>query len=325
MERHFLQSKAWQKFQTALGRQTFEAHGPGWHYLAILETGRFSRLYCPYGPTADSLESLIEALAALNQQAESLGVHCLRVEPQAPVTAAELRQLGAHRADHDVQPARTWRVDLRQSQTELLADFTSNNRRYWLNYKDAAGLGFRVSHDPADLALFLRPLHEVASRTGMRPHSDHYFKRQASSLLPGRHASLILADVKGEPAAAILAYDSPTTRLYAHAAAHSAHTGNRVQANTGAVIFAMLDAKAAGKQWFDFYGVAPQGAPASHPWTGFTKYKQSFGGEAVDYLGSWDIPVRHNWYRLYKTAGRALHARHSVVRQLKRLRRKLKR
>lgn len=68
MNQHFLQSTAWQAFQESLGRTTFRDSGPGWEYLAILErsTGN-SRLYCPYGPTADDEHSLAAALDSLAQ------------------------------------------------------------------------------------------------------------------------------------------------------------------------------------------------------------------------------------------------------------------
>ena len=41
---------------------------------------------------------------------------------------------------------------------------------------------------------------------------------------------------------------------------------------------ALFDAKEQGIKYFDFWGIAPEGAPDSHPWKGFTRFKQSFGG-----------------------------------------------
>ncbi|MBI2624025.1 peptidoglycan bridge formation glycyltransferase FemA/FemB family protein [Candidatus Parcubacteria bacterium] len=37
-------------------------------------------------------------------------------------------------------------------------------------------------------------------------------------------------------------------------------------------------------------------------WAGFTQFKQGFGGRVVEYVGTWDLPLRSTWYRLYQLA-----------------------
>ena len=68
----------------------------------------------------------------------------------------------------------------------------------------------------------------------------------------------------------------------------------------------VLDAEAEGRSWVDFHGMAPEGSGPDHPWAGFTKFKQSFGGEARHYLGTWEKPVRRAHYAVYSAARRLI-------------------
>ncbi|HEX6462446.1 MAG TPA: peptidoglycan bridge formation glycyltransferase FemA/FemB family protein [Candidatus Saccharimonadales bacterium] len=309
LQPHFLQSEAWEIFQTNLGRQTFRARGEGWQWLAVLERGHLgSRLHCPYGPTAENTKALQEAVNALRQKALETKVDFIRIEPRAPVTAADLSRLGAFRAARTVQPAHTLQIDLTQSEEALLGAVTSGNRRDYKN-PEKHELTFHKSYDPADVELFLHCIHEVAARTGMKPHSDKYFRAQVQTLLPLKAAAILIAHVKGEPAATIIAHDSPTTRYYAHAAAY--YRFRSAQPASALICFAMIDAKRQGQQIFDFSGIAPPNEP-HHPWAGFTKFKQSFGGHVVDYLGTWEIPLHKGRYRIIRMA----HALNSTKRKL---------
>ena len=59
-------------------------------------------------------------------------------------------------------------------------------------------------------------------------------------------------------------------------------------------------AKQNGKKYFDFWGIAPEGAPANHPWVGFTNFKKTFAGQEIDYAGTYDIILNPTKYRLYQ-------------------------
>jgi lipid II:glycine glycyltransferase (peptidoglycan interpeptide bridge formation enzyme) len=62
----------------------------------------------------------------------------------------------------------------------------------------------------------------------------------------------------------------------------------------------IFDAKARGKQHFDYYGVAPPHAPKTHKWAGFSQFKRSFGGREVEYAGTWEIPIKLARYQAYR-------------------------
>jgi lipid II:glycine glycyltransferase (peptidoglycan interpeptide bridge formation enzyme) len=282
---HFLQTRPWAEFQAALGREVFAAHGEGWSWLAILERGgHTTRLYCPYGPTVAEARHLKDAVAALTRHADQR-VDFVRIEPCGPVTARDCEELGLQRSHRNVQPEHTWVADLTRSEHDLLAAMSPTNRNL---YRTAAqkGLSRRESSDPGDIDVFLEMIHEVAERRMFTPHPDHYYRVMAQTLLPLGAAKIYLAEHQGDPVNASIVFDSPTTRYYVHAGSYARarklHSGNPFLATI------ILDGKAAGKQSFDFFGVAPPGQP-DHPWAGLTSFKQSFGGHRLDRVGTWEL------------------------------------
>ena len=66
----------------------------------------------------------------------------------------------------------------------------------------------------------------------------------------------------------------------------------KLNANGILTIRAIMDAQKKGLINFDFWGIAPEGAPETHPWAGFTAFKKMFSGEARYYSGTYDIPMK---------------------------------
>ena len=298
---HFLQSSHWAAFNNALGKKVFHSSGEGWHCLAILEKSRAgTRLYCPYGPLAQDETALVASFDALRQLARAHRALFVRIEPVLTQQKVALADFKLKRALKDIQPAQTWVLNLNDTTEELLAGFTPTNRNL---YRTAAhkGLSFRASTDPKEMAVLIAMMRDVAKNTGIRQHSDRYYQTMADVLLPRGAAKLYLAEHKGSPVGAAFVFDAPSTRYYTHAGnlrdARKLHSGSPLLATM------IFDAKKQGQSHFDFVGVAPPGAE-NHPWEGFTKFKQSFGGEYKFYNGTWELPT-HPFYRLYRGAYKA--------------------
>lgn len=299
---HFLQSSYWAAFQSALGKKIFYDSGPNWQCLAILEQSRFAnRLYCPYGPLATSKKGLSAALAALQNLASQQQAVFVRLEPLAPLKEADLAAAGLKPALKDIQQRLTWVQDLTKPTDQILAELSATNRNLYNTYKNK-GITIKASRVPANMDIFIKMMHEVAQVTGIRPHSDHYYQTMADVLVPKNAAKIYLAIHNGQPIASAFVLDSPTTRYYLHAASYSAN--RKLHPGSPLVAQMMFDAKQNGQRQFDFCGVAPPGQP-NHRWAGFTKFKQSFGGEYKAYLGTWELPANSLMYGVYRTAYKA--------------------
>ena len=294
----FLQSPAWQHFQQKLGRTTYTDSGNDWSYLAVKESGTLNtRIYTPYGPQCSSPEGFDAAIASLKKLGKHKGATFIRVEPTTDISADQLRQRGFRPVTYQqLQPAHTQMIDLSQPEADILAQMSQNSRNITRNYHKK-GVAIRTSHDPEDITLLTSLLARVASRNRITAHSDRYFNTQAEALLPSKAATLYIAELEGTPIAAALVYDSADTRTYAHAAADDRH--RKLSAGTALVGQMIIDAKRVGLAHVDLYGIADSDDPM-HPWTGFTKFKKSFGGYPVTYPGAWDLPLRKFWYFVYR-------------------------
>ena len=278
MTASILQSEPWARFQRSLGKEVFERSGDGWAFLAIMEKtplGRF--LYVPYGPAAADHAALVRALAALRSLAPSSTPTTCGSNRWAPTSGNGRRRRCSHgpgKAPVDVQPKLTWMLDLNQPEEELLAGMRSTSRNLYRNIHKK-GVTFDVSSDPEDIGILLGFLHDVSERADFKAQSDDYLRQAARNLVPAGAAKIFTARLDGKPIAAALSYDTESTRVYAHAAADDTH--RKLNAGIPLVVTMMLDARAAGMDRLDMWGVGPEDQP-DHQWAGFSRFKRSFGG-----------------------------------------------
>lgn len=293
---HFLQSSAWQSFHQALGHTVLTDSGDDWSYLAIVEQAHgIKRLYCPYGPTAISESGLTAALAALKSVARDQGAAYIRLQPLGLIISDDIRHQHNLSVITYSQPSETWTIDLTNSQDELLAAMKQNTRNVVRNYHKK-GLTYRTSQDPSEISHLLRLLHGVATHNQISIHSDDYLTTQATSLLSTGSAQLHFIEYQSAVIAAALTYQDDTTVYYAHAAAD--HEYRKTGASTALVGEILLGAKANGKTTFDLFGVTTSDDP-NHRWAGFTRFKQSFGGQLQTLSQTYELPVRSLLYRFY--------------------------
>jgi lipid II:glycine glycyltransferase (peptidoglycan interpeptide bridge formation enzyme) len=143
-------------------------------------------------------------------------------------------------------------------------------------------------------------------QNGIHTHSDSYFQAQAKALFPTGEAKLFYVTYEDKPIAASVVFDDATTRYYIHAGSNDAY--RKLSAGTALLAYMIIDAKRHDKTSFDLYGIAPNNDP-THPWAGFTKFKKSFGGTPLTYVGAWDLPLIKLQYLLYRFYQQLTHKR----------------
>lgn len=304
MKPHFLQSEAWEAFQRALGNETVRREGDGWSYLAVLEhSGGLTRLYCPYGPTAESLPALDTALTSLKTEADRRGAAFVRVQPNSISLSGSDASSRSMRQINYSQPVATRVIDLSPPLDDIISAMSQSKRSVIRNYRNK-GLTYRISQNPEDIEVFLPLLHDIAERNRISVHSDDYIRTQAAALMPDS-ASLHFIELDGQAISGALLFEDDETAYYAHAGTAAEHY--KLQANTALVGEMIAYAKNRGKKRFDLYGIAPNDDP-HHRWAGLSSFKASFGGEVVRYNPTFDVPVKKLPYLAYE-ALRSLRSR----------------
>lgn len=297
---HFLQSAAWQTFQESLGHRVFHRSGEGWEYRAILEPARLgmSRLYCPYGPTANSRHALRTALDSLRALARSQNAAFVRIQPLgASFTEQDMKRCGAQRIPYS-QPSHTWRIDVSRPADEIIADMKQNNRNLYRTH-EKKGMSYRKSSDPDEISILTTLLHGVAAHNQISVHSDEYFQQQTQSLLPIGAASLHFMSYEDAVIAAALVYEDTHATYYGHAAAD--HEYRKLGASTALLARIIIDAHESGKQLCDLFGITDSEDP-SHRWAGFTRFKKSFGGYEHMLSETYEYPIKRAHHIVYRGA-----------------------
>jgi lipid II:glycine glycyltransferase (peptidoglycan interpeptide bridge formation enzyme) len=266
----------------------------------IRQVGPFRRLYMPYGPQVGGTAALGRSLRPAVRLARETRCAFVQFEPGAEQTL-DPGSCGARRV-RTRQPEHTWLLRIDVDESTLRAGQTKGHRSS-INAAERKGITFERAGSPGELDRFLELLHETNVRTRMPIYPDSYYRAIAQELFPTGEATLYYARHAGRALAAAIVIDLGDTRYYAYAASSSDPEVRRLSPAAPLVWRAILDARAEGKAWFDFWGVAPPDQP-DHPWSGFTQFKRSFGGVLLSRAGTWDLPVRPFAYWAWSAAQR---------------------
>jgi lipid II:glycine glycyltransferase (peptidoglycan interpeptide bridge formation enzyme) len=224
---------------------------------------------------------------------------------------AQLHELGWRRQGAEGgfaagQPQFVYQIPLVQadgtphSEESLLKGMNQQWRR---NIKKADKEGVEVhAADPADGGADLKRFHDLYVHTAERDHFTPrglaYFQTMHEALStedPDRFR-LWFAEHDGDLVAATIAIRVGTHAWYSYGASS---TEKREVRGSNAVQWAMIrDALAAGAEVYDLRGITDT-LETDDPHLGLIQFKVGTGGEAVEYVGEWDLPLRPLLYRAF--------------------------
>lgn len=293
------------------------------------------KLQSPIPPQKNPAKLAYKALQDLAKQQNAIFI---RIEPKDPKTAKYLLTRPNCQKSKDLSPSTTQILDLTADEDTLLKNMKQNTRNICRNFakKDIKIIlstkpqspnthsqsinqpqspdthsqspnqstkpqspnhtsPNHTSPNPSDLNTLIKLHTAVASHNKFLPFPAQYLKTEASQPF----STLYLAKHNHKTIAAALFFDHDRTRYYMRSASDPKY--KNLPATTALLWTAIKDAKQNGQTSFDFWGIAPENADHTHPWYGFTKFKQSFGGQQKTYAGTYDLVLRPARYKLYKT------------------------
>jgi lipid II:glycine glycyltransferase (peptidoglycan interpeptide bridge formation enzyme) len=297
-----------------------------------------SLAYLPEGPVLDWSDTNIgDSLAALAQHVRRQGAFGLRIGPPVAVRTwsadtvkraiadDSVRRLGDVDPDSDDkiggavvaalqdagwrqqatdegfaagQPQFVFQIPLSgRSADDVLAGMNQLWRR---NIKKAAKEDVVVERAGADrLPEFHRLYVETARRDGFTPRPLAYFQTMFDALLredPDR-IRLYLARHDGDLVAATTWVRVGGHVWYSYGASS---TAKREVRGSNAVQWQMIsDAIAAGADVYDLRGITDTLDP-DDPHVGLIQFKVGTGGQAVEYVGEWDLPLNRLLYKAFQ-------------------------
>lgn len=181
-------------------------------------------------------------------------------------------------------PTTFW-IDLTKSEEELMKSFSSKTR---YNIRLARRKGVKVIEDNSDKAFenYIQLARETVERQGFYAHSEKYhrlmwkyFHKQALGTGQKAIARLLTAKYKGEIITTWIVFVWHDFLYYPYGASSDKY--KNVMANNLMMWEAIRFGKKLGLKTFDLWG--------REEGKGFTKFKEGYNPQVVEFLGTWDL------------------------------------
>lgn len=302
----FYQSAPWERFQRELGAQLIRGSGEGWRYYARVQRDSFGPyVYVPGGPVAQSAEALSAALDHLVKEAKSLGAIRAIIEPPPPITASDLEPLTERRVS-GFRHSRTQAIDLKRPWEEIFAELSTSRRKQFRGAEKRA-MTFEASASKEDFDRFIELYAAQGDAGGFEVRDDTYFHHFYESLITTGFARMFVAKQHGktEVIGITIDDDESSTRYYLYVGRDLGN--NSLQISSPFITWMIHDAWERGFATFDLYGISDSDDVEDET-TGYTVFKRTFGGETLEFAGSWEIAVAPLKYRALRTAQKAKRA-----------------
>lgn len=282
---HPLQSWEWGEFRSQ--RQKISRIADFLIIWTRIKTTNYYFGYCPMSRIPNENEILsIKQEAIINK-----GI-AVRFEPNVlrDKTDLDLQKKFFYKGRPLFKPKTYW-WDLTKSEEELLKAMHPKGR---YNIKVAQKHGVIVKEDDSDAAFntYLDLMFEgTAKRQKIYAHSKTYHQ-QMWKFLKGNLAHLWVAELENKIIAADLIFAFKDKLYYAYSASALEH---KETMPTTLLLWEIARwGKKRGYKVFDLWG-AEEGK-------GFSRFKEQFGAELVETVGTYDLPVNTRLYKIFRAA-----------------------
>jgi len=190
----------------------------------------------------------------------------------------------------------TFIIDLEKNEDELLADMSPKTR---YNIKIANRHGVVISHSTSDndFEIYLKMLFDTTKRQGFYLHSENYHRQLWSILKSTGIVEIFSAKFQGETLAAFMIFKLKDRLFYPYGASLDTH--REVMAPTVLMWEAIKYGQSLGLKTFDMWGCLGPDANASEQGFGFHHFKQGYGGNLVQFVGTYDLVINPQLYKIY--------------------------
>lgn len=308
---HVLQSRAWGEFKREWGWEPqyriAEADGAPLAILMLRRRipGLGAICYVPRGPGVARASQLQSLARDLHAPASGFVV---KVDPElaADTDTSCWGRAGLVKSPVEVQNSTaTILVDLRPDENEIIASFKPKCR---YNIRLSARRGVRVERvaiTDSTIDAMYRLMGATQQRAGFMLRPRDYFARYWRLQHASGQGELFFALLDNEVLAGCF-----VTRFGARAWYKDGGSSRRHHELMAPYLLqweVMRWLRASGVTVYDLVAVPrPADMSPDHPFYGLYRFKSGFNEHVTEFVGTWDIPLRHNRYRLWNAAGERL-------------------
>ena len=240
--------------------------------------------------------------------------HCIFIQLEPNVKAAEhvesnIANVGLIRSAHPLFTKYTFQLDLTKSPEDLLKQM-SQKTRYNIRVAIKHNVLIREGFSDDAFHAYLQLTKETTNRQGFFAHTKKYHELMWETLKTERsklgvkhekdilQAHLFVATFEKRPLTTWIVFTFHDTLYYPYGASSSEH--REVMSSNLMMWDVIMYGKKMGLKTFDMWGSLGPNPDTKDPWYGFHRFKQGYGPELVEFVGSYDLVINPILYQGYK-------------------------
>lgn len=312
---HVIQSWQWGEFRKSMGIKVLR--------YGIFTNGKLSKAfqltlhkipftnkyvgYLPKGPFPD--KELAEALKKIGREQNCAFI---KLEPDVEIVNDIAKDF--YSSPKPLFTKYNFILDLTESEESLLKSMHPKTR-YNIRIAQKHGVKIEERTDDRAFKIYIKLYFETTKRQGYRGHNQTYHKKIWQTLRDAKMARILIASYQGKPLTAWMLLNFKDTLYYPYGGSSKEH--QEVMANNLVAWQALKLGKKMKLKKFDMWGALGPNADSKDSWYGFHRFKQGYGGQLVEYLGTYDLVFNWPIYQLFTLVDKLMPIKIFLLRLLK--------
>ena len=298
---HPLQSWEWGEFRKKTGIKVirlgaFEGKALKNSYqltIHSLPKVNYTIIYFPKGPMPDKI--MLEALKKLGIEEKAI---LIKMEPDIRENQDVVNFLleNGCKKGKPLFTKYTFQLDLQKTEEQLLADMKPKTR-YNIRVAQKHGVEIIKDNSPEAFEEYLKLTAETTRRQKFYAHTADYHRQMWETMRSSDIAHLFLAKYQGQTLAAYIFFIFNKILYYPYGA--STREYREVMPTYALFWEAIKFGQKMGCKLFDMWGSLGPNPSPKDPWYGFHQFKEGFGGELVESIGTYDLVINPTFYKLF--------------------------
>ena len=229
----------------------------------------------------------------------------VKFEPNEKVSEVALKKIGVLSEQFDLAKGKplftkySFQLDISKSEEELLKGMHQKTR-YNLRLAEKKGVQIVEDNSEKGFEEYWKLMEVTTKRQGFFAHGKNYHRKMWQTMIGTKMGHLFKAVYEGETLTTWVLFELNDVLYYPYGASSDRH--REVMANNLMMWEAIKFGKKQGAKLFDLWGSLGPNPDIKDPWYGFHRFKQGFGAELQEFVGSYDLVINRTEYRLYEWA-----------------------
>ena len=297
--KHPVQTWEWGDFQEQQGHKVYRLAS----FIKDKMTSAFTLSFHKIPKTNFSIGTILRGpkvnetiLKAIKKIALKENAVFVKFEPDLSKTESNMQFTGMKISPKVAFYPYTFLLDLKKNEAQLLESMHPKTR-YNIRVANRHGVEIKEMTNDKGFEIYLKLLFDTTKRQGFYLHSKNYHRQLWQILKNTTIPHIMLASYQDQVISAFMLFHLKDQFFYPYGASLNIH--RQVMAPTLLMWESIKLAKKKKAKQFDMWGCLGLEAKESDNGFGFHRFKQGFGGELFEYVGTYDLVINPLLYRLY--------------------------